>query len=289
MIRHHYESLDEFCTAPSVNPVNDEVIRRTWGDGKGTWERMITDSGGERWFGATTVQEAADRVRKGWPEGAARIYENLAALDVPAPVSVKRRLVRGAQGDELDIHSIYRGDLDHAWSSRRRKQTRSKLTVRIVAQTNMLSNVTADEMFWRGAAIVKLCDVLTEAGYGVEILGAVPCGKIYGVFQDFLCTYPIKHSSDPIDCDQVAGVVANAGFHRIYGFRMYAAVCAQKAEDAAGYIGVRSCTTGRVIENAKLGADGIQTFVAPYHITSKETAQAWLEKILLELNERSVQ
>jgi len=281
-IRAHFDSLDAFCTAPCVNPENEQVIRDKIRNERGEWKVLA----GKHWLGTETTQEAADRVTKGWPEGAARIFECMSNMEVTAPVSVKRKIARGAQGDELDIHCVYRGDLEHAWTSRRRKHTRSQRTVRIVAQTNLLSNVSAEEMFWRGAAIVKLSDALTEAGYGVEIIAALASKRIQGHNVEFLATFPMKHAHDPLDCEMLAGVLAHAGFHRIYGFRMYAALFPVKAHAAAGG-NASTSTDGRVIRNGNLDADGVFTLVAPYHITTQERAQKWVNSVINQLGDQS--
>lgn len=295
-VRNHCNSLDEFCNVPFKRDVNKSLFHRTLKTLSGKWYDQSGCKVGHRyiglgstrerhdWVGADTPQEAADRVTKGWPEGARRVFEKLQDLEVPAPTSVRRRMVRADQGDELDIHSVYRGDLDHAWTSRKRKHTRTKLTVRIVAQTNLLADMSANELFWRGAAVVKLSDALTEAGYNVEIIGALASRKVdRNENIDFLCTFPLKEASMPLDTEQLAGVICNAGFHRLFGFRAYGALADWNYKTGLDGTGCASDIEGRVIKKGALDADGVKTFVTPYEVTEKALAQAWISKCLQEL------
>jgi hypothetical protein len=237
---------------------------------RGDWaERKDSES----WLNAPSAKEAAARVTHGWPEGARRVLSSLADLDVPVPVSVRRRIARADQGDELDIHAVNRGDLATAWTMRRRRHARGSFTVRLVAQANLLGKTTPDELFWRGAAIVKLADALTAAGYSVEIVGAISSNRVKGVDGDFLVTFPLKEAAAPLDVEALAGVLCNAGFHRLYGFRLYFALATRHHGEPGS---ASSDTSGRVLRQAALDADGVKTFTVPYAIGSKALAEAWI-------------
>lgn len=282
MERTDFNSLSEFCNVTFKHPVNLSIVHKALQRKDGTWVSQTSNP--RSWLGADTTQEAADRVLHGWLDGARKVFVNLADMEVPEPVSVKRKLTRADQGDELDIHSIYRGDLEHAWTSRRRKHTRAKLTVRIVAQTNLLAAMYHEELFWRGAAVVKLSDMLTAAGYNVEIIGALASDKVDGKKFDFLCTFPLKAASQPLDCEQLAGVLCNAGFHRLYGFRAYCALAGHVVKAAFDGSGCTSETEGRIIREAAFDSDGTKTFSTPYQIGNKEAAQDWVKSCLDQLS-----
>ena len=287
MIRNDFNSVDEFCNAPFVNKNNQASSRRKFQSESGVWLRKATkeaDSWNARkWFGADNADQAAARVTKGWPEGAKRLTESMEQIDVDLPMSVRRKLSRGDQGDELDIHAVYAGNLANAWSRKVRKHTRAPLTVRIVIQTNLLSHMGAQELFWRGASAVKLSDLLVAAGYNVEIIGALASSKVDGRQEDFLATMVLKESLQPLDIEQLAGVVCNAGFHRLFGFRAYDALIPWTRVTSDG----DECATntdGRVLREANFDADGVMTFMTSYDITSLEAARKFVADCCNTLN-----
>lgn len=272
----HFDSIAEFCSQPFQNSGNRANCANSIGTDHGSWHY----SGGDatRWLGASTARQAAQRVTQGWPEGADRALNLLASLDVPPPMDTKRRVTRSDQGDELDIHAVYKGQLDTAWSRRKRKQGRGPFIVRLVAQCNLLSSFTPEEMFWRGAAIIKAVEMLTTAGYSVEVLGVTASHSVGGI-GDFCHTYPLKESKSPLDVAGLAGVVCNAGFHRLYGFRAYSAAAERKHStgDAS------SDTSGRIYDKYVKHEDGVPTFRVPYSTSTKRAVEAWLTELVTEL------
>lgn len=281
--RFEYGSINEFCNAPFVNHRNE----LNCGSNLICGQTVLHKSGGSGWYGAAPAI-AQQRVIKGWPEGADKIKKALEALQITVPMSVRRRLQRTDQGDELDIHAVNRGDLSHAWTARHRRRSRSKLQVRLVLQLNLLARTDAEELFWRGAAAVRFADLLTEAGYSVEIVGAVASKKVSGFASNdtVLATFPVKPADAPLDIAALTGVVANAGFHRIYGFRWYYAV----APDLHGHPGAAtSDAEGTVFTEANLEADGVKTFRVPYGVLNQSSAEAWLRSAVEALDEQPIE
>lgn len=270
----HFGSLHAMITVPFRRHAN----KSAWEDYLRRYRENAASS--DRWLGCS-VGEAEKRVAHGWADGAKQVVSRLGDIEVPMPVSVKRRLVRGEQGDELDIHSVYRGDLGHAWSARRRKHIRNPLSVRIVVQCNLLSETRFYELFWRGAAAVKLADLLTAAGYNVEILGTVASSTVQGYPSDFLLTFPLKEANAPLDVEMLAGVVCNAGFHRVFGFRAYGALTDLRHSpgDAS------SDKTGRILsEMVEKDGHGAPSFITPYGIFNKDGAERWIRGMVQQLD-----
>lgn len=287
-IRHHFDSVDEFTTAPFVNSNNAARCHREFYN-NGRWLNASHDYHANTWFGAPSKEIAAARVTKGWVEGAQRVLDTMSTLDAPTPISVRRKLARAEQGDELDVHAVYRGDLDHAWTTRRRRQVTAPRNVRIVVQLNLLAVTSSDELFWRGAAMVKLSDALVESGYNVEIIGAIASDRIDSQRCDYLISMVLKEFRSQLDTATIAGVACNAGFHRLYGFKAYD-VFVPWDKSSGDAQGCASDTTGRIINEARLNADGTPTFVTPYDINDKETAEAWITECIkkLDSNEQQV-
>lgn len=279
MIRAHFDSIADLATAPFTLPSNERRFNKTlfldgrWYDESRHAARSTRRTRSvEDWYGAPTEHEAAARVTRGWPEGAARVLKALAELDVPAPVSVRRRLARADQGDEVDIHAVNRGNLETAWTTRRRRHARGSTTVRLIVQLNLLESMQFEQLFWRGAAVVRLADALTAAGYSVEVVGAIASYNVGGIDDGtFLATVMLKEASTPLDIESLAGTVCNAGFHRLFGFRLYFALAPDRHPNPGA---ARSDVNGDIIAEAK-PADGVATFVTPYALTSPEKASAW--------------
>jgi hypothetical protein len=299
LYRRDFSSVKDFCEQPFSNSKNEDLFMREENGGK-----FRLDGGASsyfEWYGASSAQEAMDHSYKGWPEGAERVRKMMQQVDAPPPVSLRRKVQRADQGDELDIHSVYRGDLDHAWTRRRRQSSRSRMNVRLMAQIGGSHAMTSDEMFWRGAAVAKLAELLEESSYRVEVIGAA-CDLVEfgeGEQHSFVVqqTFIVKDAGAPMDLEQVAGVLCNAGFFRTYGFRStYAAPdhdlrdtqIRKKMKDGKE-VTTRATllarTAVRHVRSAEqMGVDSsTTTFVVPVDVKNASEARAWVEECLASL------
>ena len=229
--------------------------------------------------------------------------------------------MRADQGDELDIHAVYSGGLDRAWSRKRRKNARSRMSVRLVAQMGGSRHMVAEEMFWRGAAVVKLAELLEESSYRVEIVGAdwheVDRSIVFGdekLAAAVIGSFIVKDAGAPMDIEAVAGVLCNAGFFRTYGFRAaYAApshalrgtqyevqydfkrqlgktVRVPKLSKEGNVVKKKRTLLartynggGNIVKELMLDADGTRTFEVPVSISNQERAQKWVRECLSKL------
>lgn len=323
--RRSFGSVRDYCEQPFANKANEELWKREefidgefreWGRGKKLRDSHGDDEVGTAektrqknlsWFGAEHSAEAAARAFKGWPEGAEQVRSMMSDVDAPPPASLRRKINRGDQGDELDIHSVYRGSLDRAWTRRRRLNTRSRMSVRLVATIGGSNMQKHEEMFWRGAAVAKLAELLEESGYRVELVGAHQ-QFVDGHDTSTYSTFIVKDAASPLDLEQVAGVLCNAGFARTWGFRDAYAICEHKLRDTVrepqyeiqrvlgktrrvptGKVVVatllaRSFVNGRdAVKENKLDDDGTLTLGVPASIDDKESATEWVRKSLEKL------
>lgn len=282
-----FSSVQEYCEAPFKKKANEMVYMADCTDGANFSLRKHIKSHGadmsivRKWLGADSPKEAMERVTKGWPEGAQRALSMTDGMDAEPPESIKRRMQKADQGDELDVHSVYRGDLNRAWTRRHRSPMRSRLTVRLVARIDGSFVVNAETLFWRGAAVLKLSDMLEAAGYRVEIVGAQYTnvgGGDHGIIDSFI----VKGAGDPLDVELVAGVICNAGFYRTYGFRAHYAnsththLIQERTLLSQCYVGGnKDC-----LEKGEFAADGTQTIMVSTNISDRESAVDWLKKTL---------
>jgi hypothetical protein len=232
------------------------------------------------WLGVRSVSELRSVLTKGYPEGVAKL-EKITVGDLPAPQDIRRRRVRSDQGDELDMQAVYRGDLSRAWSRTKRQSRTSVRSVSIVIDLAGNANVTSDELFWRGAAGLRLASELTEAGYSVAIYGAAGAEEITTQGSNNVCQFvEIKAEDSPLDMDRLASLTCLSGFFRTSLFTgIYFA--ADKLGLQASY--------GLGRSNNKLLAEGIKALPIPQEaiiqtaVKSKSSAEAWLKSVLEQI------
>lgn len=185
-----------------------------------------TGSAAEKWFGKgiRDKRQLAEVCAKGWTDGLNKIYEAVGQVGGGiVPVSLKRRIVRGDTGDNYDIHRAMSGGLDRAWDSRKRqKRVAGGAQLTIAVSIGQSAATHADAAFWRGAAAVRLADLMTEAGYQVQVVGyastidTFDTGTPHG-----LTLVEVKAASEPLDLTALATSVALAGFYRHFVLWQY--------------------------------------------------------------------
>lgn len=174
------------------------------------------------WYGASSVEEASDRLLKGYPEGAAKLANVAQDLTDLPQAKIRRRVLRWSDnGDDLNIDRAMRGDFDRAFRSSRRQYLSGPQTIEIFSNLCADSCYSADEVFWQGAAAAVLTDVLENAGYRVALTAtnASACGRGYGTAVRF--DYPIKSESDPMSIDALAGVLCAPSTYRCLSLRAH--------------------------------------------------------------------
>jgi len=164
-----------------------------------------------------TWQDAEKRLAEGWPDGASKIAELVDSIqeNIPPAKSIRRRMVWGDQGDEIEITKVYSGELDSAWREARRCQSAGTPTITIQICWGNASVITPDSMFWQAAAGIACADVLEKAGYRVELRAGRHVGHPDST-QDF--SVLLKDPSQPVDISSVAALCCSAGIYRTFGF-----------------------------------------------------------------------
>lgn len=233
------------------------------------------DQDNSEWLGCT-VDQLNERLTRGWPEGVEKLQQ-IATREIN-PVSIRRRRVRGDQGDELDMQAVYRGDLSRAWTrTRRQSRAGASRTVTLVCNLSDSAGITAETLYWRGAAVLKLADALTQAGYGVGIYGAVCTKNADEGDTVSACQFvEIKATDSPLDLSQLAAITAMPGWFRTRGFAGIITAC-----DLAG--------TGYSSGLGRPEHDSIPMYAAMVGLTncfiqpkvnSKDAAEEWIDSVM---------
>ena len=183
------------------------------------YHESINDGSGSEWFGVDSAATVASVLDEGWADGVKRLNDALGSVEVPPVRSIKRRRIRADEGDELNIHDVYAGDLDLAWRRIGKREKAGPRRITLVANIGALGDVTADELFWRGASMLKLADALTEAGYTVKIIAVSSADKISADgFMDGWFQVTVKEFDQPLSVNSVASVICLAGYFRTVVF-----------------------------------------------------------------------
>jgi hypothetical protein len=211
-----YGSLSEYIDAAKLAPRNPRNAQLTdlWDKG----EQLE-----EAWGGAANTADAVEKLTSPYAEGAAiisRIEKAAATIKLPPKMDTRRRRVRGDQGDSLDIHRVYRGDLGTAWDRMGKRQVTSPPMVSIVINSIILSGDPKTVISYRGAVGIVLCQLLERYGYRVRLVVArggearVPGGKD----EKFSCRTVVKDYGKPLDRETVA-CATHPAMQRVMGIR----------------------------------------------------------------------
>jgi len=209
----HYDSIAE-CKADLAMPWTLPE------NGKRANGYANDNHGGKAWYGVGSVDTFHRTLEKGHAEGVTAIDTMLGKIkaQLPKAVGIGRKLIKGDQGDEIDIHAVNRGDISRAWSSRKRLIKRGKSAVRIVCDIAGNCNVDASTLQWRGVAAMCVAEIMTGAGYKTEIVaGMSTSGAAQGV-SEVLTTVTVKSMGTQPDKGLLAAVLCLAGFFRTWGF-----------------------------------------------------------------------
>lgn len=226
-VRKHFDSIGDFFAWGAKRPTRPHNAKE--------WDRMGSNRGAG-WLGVDSVAAVQALVRDGWPEGVQRTMDALKDIEGPLhPIDVRRRRVWTDQGDSLDIHRVYSGSLDTAWQRTKRRTVRATRNVRLICNVNANAGINAvTQMFWRGAAALKIADELTKAGYNVEIVAALASTSM-AMVRPLNCTVTVvvKEYASPLDLNTLATALCLGGFARLFGFRSDVNVCEEKGLDIA--------------------------------------------------------
>lgn len=236
----------------------------------------------KQWDGVAKSAEAFEILKAGsWPEGVARVLENMKRLGLDRkPTNMRRARQWCDQGDELDIHKVYSGSLDTAWQRCRRRSVTSSRNITLLCNIAINGGVAAEALFWRGAAALIVSDALTDAGYNVEI-EAVDMGRF--AFRDnshYCVATKVKHASSPLDLNALAVSLCLAAFMRRTGFMSYCAIPAPLKIDMGSACSYRSVVTTEMDNRPVILCEGIE---------SLEEAERWVAKILADIEAQAIE
>lgn len=239
-------------------------------------ERRIFNQDRPNWFGPkgfNTFSDVQKAVNKGWPDGVKKARKLGKDIEVPPVKSIRRRRIRGDRGDTLDIHAVNSGAFDKAWTRRGKRETSAppQLTMAVNLTANYTIKATA--LYWRGAAALKLAEMLEDSGYSLEIWAFDSTSKAFGENSSNKNrnAYLLKESGQQIFANSLISTIGLAGFFRGYGFK------------AINLINAKTCINYGIPENVKpsnlenADIDGLEM------VSDKFSAENWIKQQIEKL------
>ena len=264
-----YSSIADFVSAvrlPVLNAKNQDE-----------YSHFMRDQYGD-WYGAgcNTGEDVAKTMMAGWQEGRDRMNElrdQIGDVDL-VPVSRKRRLVRAASGDTLDIHKVWSGNLDTAWRTPRRLTRVSPNRIDLCANMICAGYEHSDVLFYRGAAAAVLSDLLEQAGFMVRLV--VNFGGTTGdnaeINKYTSCRIVVKDHGIPFDVTSTSAVIL-PGFFRALGHAWISNHAPAKRSMGGIHVGQGVIDDGEILLS--------------HNVRDHGTALAFIRDTIADLNKQS--
>lgn len=216
--RLHRQRFESVAELRRMVPKHERVLNQ-----HGCYEIGIKCYGARTWHGTDSMAQTREFIDKGWADGLARVRKAFEALTIPALPSVRRAKVRADFGDEVDMQRVWSGDLSRAWGTTRRQsdpRRKAKQTVTVLCRVGQNCNVSAEQLFWQGAAALALVDALRKSGRSVKLIGYSHSKNVSQDNRfDTLVELAVLEPGQQIDMEKVASVLCLAGFFRTEFFK----------------------------------------------------------------------
>lgn len=262
-----YDSLSEFME-DTMKPTSRYPMPNA-----SEYRRFLPQKQAPDWTGFPAPANCSDVAaicNKGWEDGAKRISTELEQLDPPPVQGIRRRPLWKDNGDHVDMDRVRSGNLDTAWWGITRRLGAQPPKVRIVADMCVNCGVNHSVVFSRGAAAVRLTEILTLAGYTVELWGAANTERRGHVGY----AYTVKPFDAPFD-----NATASAGVALPATFRTLGIANIYKYAYEYWY-GAGSAVP---LNSEPLEEEGVRLFVVPETVTNTATANQWMKSCVKTL------
>jgi hypothetical protein len=212
---HIYESVEQMLAACNQAVLKGKIAPRV--------TRIATSESSE--FIGRHFESWSDllaQANANWAEGQeiiARMLDEMAGCELPAPTSVRRRARWAEDGDELDSDRLRAGQQD-CWRAMARQSCSQPRTISVIVNVVTPGSRDSQEVMWRGGAGVVLANLLEQAGYRVEFW-ATEYG--HDTYRDGLPTLQavcVKRADQPLDLSTLVNTISG-WFYRTVFFQSY--------------------------------------------------------------------
>lgn len=217
-------------------------------------------------------------ISQNWPLGYKKIKKLVSTVKAPEFTSIKRKIIRGDYGSELDPIKVFSGSLNNAWRRREKRKVSAQMTSpTILVNVSITSGQNSSCIFWRMAAGLALAQGLQDAGYSPSIVAMryTANAELGGGARRHCSFVPIKTAQESLNLRK-ASVFGLGGFTRVMLFK---AMLRSEAHIESGMgQAIREYPESMVRElSGRLPIDFKNIFCVPCHVESGEyAARDWV-------------
>ena len=172
-----------------------------------------------------TWGDLLDACRSAWGEGIDTIQQMIDEIKnetMPKPKSRKRRGAWSSdEGEELDLDRLQLGK--PYWRTTQRESASGAQEVTILVQVGGNCGTSSLDLLWQGAAAIAVSEILEDAGFQVQLLGASRTedawsAKVDGKTEDVhhVDVIELKRAGDVIDRSSLANAVSGWHYRTIH-------------------------------------------------------------------------
>lgn len=231
--------------------------------------------------GVSSPDKVRRVIRDGWPDGVARTMTAFDTLKFDTvSTDMRRRKKRGDQGDWLDMQAVYSGNLSKAWTRTGRSKRVASRTINLLVDLAISWETDADVLFWRGAAALYLSDALTRCGYSVGIIACNAGMMSVDGAPYFAHLITVKQPDMPLNLDNLAATICLPGFFRVPCFHLLRTHHQKISGSLSRPRTFRNLYADQIDELRVMDGFG--------EISNKETARAFIENVMHDLEQQSM-
>lgn len=190
-----------------------------------------------------SIDKLIKMVDEPWKEGLDRITEMIA--EVEDQIKIKPRSVRRRRkwdeddGDEVCNDRLRSGQ--PYWAKMPKRLSVGPRRVTVVSDVTTSAHVDSNNILWRGAVSIILCDLLEDSGYKVELYGVNCCDSAYDAGSSgksgcgCLVSARLKAFHEPLDKAAIVNGLSGWFYRTVFFGAMGESHCGRRADSGLGY------------------------------------------------------
>ena len=207
-----YDSIAEITRVVRELAEGNEEAKRIHLDDEWVGRRIEKNWDGDR--GLSTY------VNTGWDDGLKIIDEMMRDLSdavTQKPKTRRRRRRWSDEGGDDVCYDRLRAGQDRFWVDREKRECSGPGTATVLVNISAHSVWKSKDILWRGAAALCITELLTNAGFNVEVVVGCVSEGCYTDGTDAFTAVTVKQASDRIDRSTLTNAVSG-WFFRSVGF-----------------------------------------------------------------------
>jgi hypothetical protein len=178
--------------------------------------RASETSGQANWFGTSSLAESLRLARFGWAEGRNRMKAMKRRVEdlVRQRVNSRQEVLWDVAGAVVDVGRFCEGEPENMMYFEPSPTDGKGRIVKLSVNVSASSGIRAEDIFWRGAAVIGLVDLLESNGFSVEVEVCEGIASRSHGGSKLEYRFPVKVPGYALDEDRLTFVLANPSFLR---------------------------------------------------------------------------